>query len=89
MKLSPKAVRFPVRTHIPQEEDVTMSDEEYYARIHTDLDIRISSGVDELEVANWICECEIAGWNWVPSSFYVDVRSQKMQAAGVTPAAAV
>ena len=75
----------PILTHQPEHGETSMSDEEYYAYIETDLDIRMSSGADELSSKTWLVEAEVRQWDGDGGSYFVQVWNDDLIRAGVTP----
>ena len=75
----------PILTHQPEHGETSMNDEEHYAYIETDLDIRMSSGADELSSKTWVVEAEVRQWDGEAGSYFVQVWNEDMIRAGVTP----
>ena len=74
-----------ILTHQPEPGGTSMSDDEYYAYIETMLDIRMSSGADELSSKTWVVEAEVRQWDGEAGSYFVQVWNEDMIRAGVTP----
>ena len=79
----------PILTQRPRPESVTMDDDMYYEYIGTMLEIRLSSGADELTSRAWPVEAEVRQWDGEEGSFYVQVSNDELVRAGITPEEAV
>ena len=71
-----------IRTHEPQYGGPTMGYDEYFAHIMMDLNIRMSSGADELESRVQDCGCPVCQWDGDPPCYYVDIDNDDRKRAG-------
>ena len=66
-----------------------MDDDMYYEYICTMLDIRLSSGMDELSAKRWTVDAEVRQWEGDGGSFFVRVLCDELVRASITPDDAV
>ena len=66
-----------------------MPEDEYYAFVMMNLDLRLASGVDELTARTWSVGASVCEWDGIPRCYYVEVKSDELERAGITPSEAV
>ena len=78
-----------IHVHQPRHEEVTMGENEYYAFVMMNLDLRLITGVNELTSGTWSVGSSVCEWDGTPGCLYVEIESEELKQAGITPSDAV